>query len=60
MEHDKNLRSWLIYLQFPVFREELQGGFVEVFDVIFEQFADQIPDDISMKNPPKTPLEKAK
>ena len=27
--------SWLVYLQFPVFREELRGGVLEVFNLFF-------------------------
>ena len=43
------LPDWLVYLLFPIYREELQGGVLDLFDLFSEQFSDNFPDEISRK-----------
>ena len=39
------------YLLFPVFREELQGGFLDVLNLLSSQFSVNFPGKISRKTP---------
>ena len=41
---------WLVYLQFRGTREKLQGGVLDLFTLIFNQFSVNFLDDLSAKN----------
>ena len=44
------MKRWQVYLLFPGTREKLQGGFLEVFEVIPSQFSLKFPVEIWGKN----------
>ena len=46
--------SSLVYLLLPTYRETLQGGFLEVFNLISGQFSVYFPGKISEENPRKS------
>ena len=49
-KNSDSLHFSLVYLLFPTFRETLQGGFLEVFNVLFRQFSVYFPDKFSGEN----------
>ena len=46
------IQNWLVYLHFRVFREELRGVFFDEVYFVFQAASLNVPEDISMKNPP--------
>ena len=46
---------WVVYKQFPGIRGELQGGVLDGFDLFFEEFSINFPDEFSVETPTKLP-----